>query len=96
MFLDEDPCNIWFIQLAILLRYSSFCKFQDGGRRPSCFANFTISGYGLVAGLEAMLCIKFGRDRINGSKVIAIFLSHRKCITGTPKMGFFGVLGVKT
>ena len=53
--------------------------------RPAAilFSNFTISGHGLVAGPEFMLCIEFGPDRINGSKVIEIFLSHRKCITGT-------------
>ena len=43
-----------------------------------------------------MLFIKFGPDRINGSKVIEIFRSRIKCITGTPKLGFLGVLGVKT
>ena len=58
--------------------------------------NFAISGFGPVAGATVMACIKFGPDRFNGSKVIKIFLSHRKCITGTPKMGFLGVLGVKT
>ena len=59
----------------------------NGGRRPSCFSNFTISGCGPVAGVTMMLCIKFGPDRINSSKVIEICLSHRKCITGTPKLG---------
>ena len=43
-----------------------------------------------------MLHVKFGSDRTYGSKVIDIFLSHRKCITGTPKLGFLGILGVKT
>ena len=58
--------------------------------------NFVISGFGRVAGATVMACIKFGPDRINGSKVIKILLSHRKCIMGTPKLGFWGVLGVKT
>ena len=52
--------------------------------------NFAISGYGPVAGATVMVCIKFGPDRFNGSKVIKSFLSHRKCITGTPKIGVFG------
>ena len=39
-----------------------------------------------------MLHIKFGHDRDNGSKVIENFHSHRKCITGTLKLGFFGDL----
>ena len=50
---------------------------------------------GPIAGATVMACIKFGSDRFNGSKV-KIFLSHRKCITGTPKLGFCGILGVKT
>lgn len=66
---------------------------QVGGRRPSCFSNFTISGHSFVECVELMLCIKFGYDLTYGSTVSDIFLPHMKCITGTPKLMFWGFMG---
>ena len=38
--------------------------------------------------------IKFDDDRTDGSKVISIFVFHRKCIESV--LEFWGILGVKT
>ena len=59
------------------------------------FSNFTISGCGPVAGAIMMLCIKFGPDRINSSKVIEIFYPIGNTLR-VPQTCFLGVLGVKT
>ena len=102
--LDFEKRRFWHFRCLEVSRRSSMANLVKIGLtvhelfkfRPSCFSNFPISGYGPIAGVTMIACIKFGPGRFNGSKVIKIFLSHWKCITGTPKRGFLWVLGVKT
>jgi len=39
---------------------------------------------------------KFRNDRTYGSKVIGVFVFHRKCIESAPQLEFLAILGVKT
>ena len=46
--------------------------------------------------MQGIKLVKFGCSTISGWKVIKIFVFHRKCIGSAPKLGFLGILGVKT
>ena len=70
---------------------------KNGVRRPSWIFNFCdFSSYGTFCDQHWSLRVKFDNDRTNGSKVIGILVLHRKCIESAPKLGFWGILGVKT
>ena len=69
---------------------------KNGVRRPSWIFNFyNFSSYGTFCDQHWSLHVKFDNDRTYGSKVISIFVFHRKCIESALKLGFWGILGVK-
>jgi len=49
----EAPCQIWWESDERFESYSSFCKFQYGGRRPCWIINFDILGPQACSGCEA-------------------------------------------
>ena len=75
-------------------------RFREAKKwRPAAILDFQLfwfSAHGTHDGQYLTLHIKFDEDRTYVSKVINICLFQRKCIEIAQKLGFWGILGVKT